>query len=224
MNARHAARELALLTLFQLDKQGKRPSQAATLSVKEMVLVSVRTLSEEAKLLLENAASELADVSRAILDVEMDHPINLNSNMDALIKPVPMPSTRETVDKIERCLQAAEYVAEALRIPELAALAKEEQVMAYATQLIKIIEEHQTEIDELINHCSADWRVDRMVLLDAWILRLAAAEMKYMDGVDISVSIDEAVELAKDFSTEESFKYINGVLGALAKQLASPAA
>jgi N utilization substance protein B len=223
MNARHASRELALLTLFQLHKQGKRSlgNEPVTMSLQEMVLASVRALTEEAHILLQDAARELADVSQTILEQEMDHPINLKGSMRAAIQPVPMPSSRDTVEKIEQVLKAAEFVAEALRIPELSALVREEQVMQYASLLIRTVQEHQSDIDNMINTFSTEWRVERMVQMDAWILRLAVGEMKYIDNVDISVSIDEAVELAKEFSTEESFKYINGVLGALAKYLES---
>ncbi|WP_373531368.1 transcription antitermination factor NusB [Vampirovibrio sp.] len=223
MNARHAARELALLTLFQLDKQGDGHINPEALSNKsllqEQMLSSVRALSGEAEFQIQSAADELAEVSRYLLAYELEHPVNLESALDAPVRAVPIPSTREMVEKIERCLQGAEYLFEALRIPELISLVGSENVQEYAFNLMKLVAEHRAELDELLNQYMAEWRMDRLIRMDAYILRLAAAEMKYVEKVDLSVSINEAVELAKQFSSEESFRLIHGVLGALAEKV-----
>lgn len=223
MNARRAARELALLTLFQLDRQGNGVLDPALLekaSLQEMVLSSIRALSVEAESQIQNAAQDLAAVSRMLLDREMDHPDNLNTPIGTELKPVAIPTTREMIEKIEQCLQAAEWLHEALRIPELIALLREPEVQAYAGRLMSLVAQHTPQLDEQLNGHMADWRMDRLVKLDAYILRLAAAEMKYVKGVDLSVSINEAVDLAKQFSSDESYKLINGVLGALASDVA----
>lgn len=222
MNARSAARELALLTLFQLDRQGNGALDKAALqreSLKDMVLASVRALATEAEDKIQAAADELADVSRSLITYEMEAPINLESPMEAEIKPVPIPTTRDMVEKIERCLQGAEYLFEALRIPELVALSREEAVQEYAMRLMNLVAEHRAELDETLNRHMEDWRMDRLMKLDAYVLRLAAVEMKHVPGVDLGVSINEAVELAKQFSTEESYRLINGILGALAEEV-----
>lgn len=223
MNARHASRELALLTLFQLDKQGDGQINPEALSQKsllrEQMLSSVRALSAEAEFQIQSAADELAEVSRYLLDYELEHPTNLESPLDAEIKAVPIPSTREMVEKIEKCLQGAEYLFEALRIPELVSLVGSEPVQDYAFNLIKLVAEHRAELDEALNQHMEEWRMDRLIRMDAYILRLAAAEMKFVEKVDLSVSINEAVDLAKQFSSEESFRLIHGVLGALAEKV-----
>lgn len=225
MNARHASRELALLTLFQLDKLGNGQIDPAALqqkaSLNDLMLSSVRALAGEAESQIQAAADELAAVSRYLLDSEIEHPINLESPMDAEIKPVPIPTTREMVEKIEKCLQGAEYLFEALRVPEMVTLMGSERVQEYAVRLIKLVAEHRAELDELLNQRMQDWRMDRLVTMDAYILRLAAAEMKYAPNVDLSVSINEAVDLSKQFCSEESYRLINGVLGALAEALAA---
>ena len=78
--------------------------------------------------------------------------------------------------------------------------------------------EHLAAIDQLISQTSIDWQLSRMPLADKAILRLAIYEMLYVDDVPISVSIDEAVELAKEFGAEEkSPTFVNGVLGRIAK-------
>jgi N utilization substance protein B len=108
---------------------------------------------------------------------------------------------------------------EALRIPELVTLLRLDDVQDYALKLMTLVAEHAPALDELLNRHMEDWRMDRLVRMDAYLLRLAAAEMKYVDHVDLSVSINEAVDLAKQFSSEESYRLINGILGALATEL-----
>lgn len=226
MNARRAARELALLTLFQIDKQGTgSPDQAAIQAVlqrdslQELMLSSVRALSGEAEFQIQTAANWLAEVSRSFQEYEQEHPTNLESPLDAAAKPVPIPTTREMVEKIEKCLEGAEFLFEALRIPELVTLLRSEDVQAYATKLIRLVAEHLPELDEALNSKMEDWRMDRLVKMDAYILRVAAAEMAHMPNVDLSVSINEAVDLAKQFASDDSYRFINGVLGALATDL-----
>lgn len=222
MNARRAARELALLTLFQMDKQGNGVIDKSLLqreSIQTLVLSSVRALSGEAEFQIRTAADQLAEVSRYLLEYEMEHPSNLETPMEAVVKPVKIPTTRDMVEKIEKCLESAEYLFEALRIPELVALLRMDDVQEYALKLMTLVAEHQSELDELLNRHMEDWRMDRLIRMDAFLLRIAAAEMKYLPEVDLSVSINEAVDLAKQFSGEESYKLVNGVLGGLAGEL-----
>lgn len=224
MNARRAARELALLTLFQLDRQGNGdidPNDVRKESVREMTLAAVRALSGEAEFQIQTAASQLAEVSRALLEYETEHPTNLATPMDAKSKPVPIPTTQDMIEKIEKCLQGAEFLFEALRFPELVALARQDEVQAYATKLMALVVDHRATLDEHLNRHMEDWRMDRLIKMDAYLLRLAAAEMKYVAGVDHSVSINEAVDLAKQFSSEESYRLINGILGGLAQELST---
>jgi len=220
MNARRAARELALLTLFQLDKQGSgaiSPTDIQKESLPALVLASVRALAGEAEFQIQSAASDLAAVSRHLLEYEVEHPDNLALPLDQPSKPVPIPSSREMIDKIEKCLQAAEFLHEALRVPELVALLRQEDVQSYAWTLLNLVLEHQSALDEQLNQHLADWRMDRLTKMDAFVLRVASAEMRHVPNVDLSVSINEAVDLAKQFSGEESYRLVNGVLGSLAE-------
>lgn len=90
----------------------------------------------------------------------------------------------------------------------------------YADMLIKGIESHGSQIDVQLSNVSKDWSIDRMPITDRAIMRLAVFEMAYVDDVPVSVSINEAVELAKDFGAEdESSRFINGVLGRIARKL-----
>jgi N utilization substance protein B len=216
MNARRAARELALLSLFQQNDSLEAP----TLTMKDMVLSSVRALSNEAESQIQTAADQLADISRYMIYLEEESPINLESPIDAPIKAVPIPTTREMIEKIEVCLHSAELLFEALRLPELITLIRQEDVQAYAQKLMDLVRKHQSTLDEQLNQHMVDWRMERLHRMDAIIMRIAIAEMRFAPKVDLSVSINEAVDLAKQFSSEDSYRLINGVLGSVATEVA----
>lgn len=88
----------------------------------------------------------------------------------------------------------------------------------YARTLVLGAVAHASEIDGLIGSCSRNWALDRMPVVDRSILRLAVFEMRYVDDVPVSVSINEAVELAKEFGgDDDSHRFVNGILGRLAR-------
>ncbi len=93
---------------------------------------------------------------------------------------------------------------------------------AYARSLVLGIASHIAGIDSAISVCSQNWAIDRMPVVDRCVLRIAVFEMKYESSVPISVAINEAVELAKEFGGEdESHRFVNGVLGRIARDLAT---
>lgn len=86
----------------------------------------------------------------------------------------------------------------------------------YFITLFGYITENMEHIDEQINAFSRRWKTSRMARVDLAILRVAAAEILYMEDISTAISINEAVEMAKRFSTEKSSGFINGVLGSIA--------
>jgi len=87
----------------------------------------------------------------------------------------------------------------------------------YTLLLLEGVQANRAEIDRLISRISENWSLERMPLVDRSILRMAIFEMLYVDEVPYSVSINEAVELAKCFGGEdESSRFVNGVLGRIA--------
>ena len=74
------------------------------------------------------------------------------------------------------------------------------------------------DIDSTINSCSTRWKTSRMAKVDLAILRLAIGEMRYAEDIPDAVAINEAINLAKKFSTAESSKFIHGVLGAVSRK------
>ena len=82
-------------------------------------------------------------------------------------------------------------------------LCLEKPMTDYSFGLVEGVEEHREEIDERISSTSENWTFDRMPLMDLIIMRIAVYEMLYADDVPISVSINEAVELAKFFGGDD---------------------
>lgn len=89
----------------------------------------------------------------------------------------------------------------------------------YADRLLETIEQRRAEIDERIQALAENWRLSRMTTVDRNILRIAAAEMLFLDDVPLRVSVHEAIRLADWFGTDESKRFINGVLDALLHEL-----
>ncbi len=90
----------------------------------------------------------------------------------------------------------------------------------YAIACAKGIIEHSEEIDEYISkNLKKGWKISRIARVSYALMRLAVYEMLYVDDVPVSVSINEAVELAKKYSVPDDSAFVNGVLGAVAKEL-----
>lgn len=88
----------------------------------------------------------------------------------------------------------------------------QDEIFGYAREIVDGVIMHHDEIDELLETYSQGWTIDRMPHLDRAILRVAAWEILFNDGVPDPVAINEAVELAKELSTDESGGFINGLL------------
>jgi transcription antitermination factor NusB len=87
-----------------------------------------------------------------------------------------------------------------------------EDVKPFSKELVLGVCTHIKELDDVVAKASRNWRVERMARVDRSILRLALYELLYRDDIPPKVSINEAVDLGKKFSTEESGAFINGVL------------
>ena len=92
----------------------------------------------------------------------------------------------------------------------------------YADQLSDAVADHIGEIDERLNAISSKWNTKRMAKVDLAIARLALGEIFYMDAIPDAAAINEAVDLAKKYSTNESRRFINGILGQIVKKKDEP--
>lgn len=95
----------------------------------------------------------------------------------------------------------------------------EKDSIAYAEELISGIKTNQTEIDSRITRASAHWKLDRMALVDRNIMRMAVYEMHFAPSpLNAQITINEAVEIAKKYGSEETPSFVNGILDQVAKQ------
>jgi len=118
-------------------------------------------------------------------------------------------------------MDAQDDCSEELRDLFLAGKSVPEQHRAYIDNLFVIVKEHLNELDNQINHHSDKWATSRMPKTDLAILRLATAEIIYTDDIPHAVAIDEAVEMSKKYGNESSHKFVNGVLGKIAREVVS---
>ncbi len=110
---------------------------------------------------------------------------------------------------------------EPVELPPISA--DEAAVRVFADPLIKGTLEHRQESDELIQKHAKNWELHRIAAVDRNILRLAIYEMLHRDDIPPVVSINEAVDIAKKFSTQDSGKFVNGILDKIKGELLRPA-
>ncbi|HEX5324357.1 MAG TPA: transcription antitermination factor NusB [Capsulimonadaceae bacterium] len=89
----------------------------------------------------------------------------------------------------------------------------------YAEAVVRGTLENKNQIDEQLEQLASDWSVERQAVVDRNILRLTTYEILYRPDTPVAAVINEAVELAKKYSTAESGRFVNGVLGALARSV-----
>jgi N utilization substance protein B len=100
---------------------------------------------------------------------------------------------------------------------------EETGIRAFADPLIRGTLEHVADIDAQIKKYARNWDLHRMAVVDRNVLRLAIYEMLYREDIPPVVSINEAVDIAKRFSTEESGRFVNGILDKVKGDLMRPA-
>lgn len=93
------------------------------------------------------------------------------------------------------------------------------KINGFASTLLKIVEENSVKIDETITENLVGWTLQRIPKVSLAVLRLAVGEILFNEEVPASVSVNEAVEIAKTYGSPEDASYINGVLSAIVKKL-----
>ncbi|NMF81812.1 transcription antitermination factor NusB [Nodosilinea sp. P-1105] len=208
MQARSIARELALLGMSQLSD---KPGQLAHQDFQALLQAAVNTLTVEAKDTLETAADELKRGSSQLVDSD--------------IKANDLDSGRSMVEQAITLTQAAiNRLATALELPEFIQLTNQKEVRAFAQELLSNAAKYQADVDERLNTAMVAWQLKRLPRIDRDILRLAVVEIEYL-GTPDRVAINEAVELAKRYSGEDGYRFINGVLRRVVSgEVAAPSA
>jgi N utilization substance protein B len=93
----------------------------------------------------------------------------------------------------------------------------EDEVKSFAEEIVKGTHKHLAEINKLIRQCAKNWSLDRMAVVDRNVLRMAVYEMLYRMDIPTSVTINEAIEIAKKYGTDESGAFVNGILDSVAR-------
>ncbi len=105
---------------------------------------------------------------------------------------------------------------------ELYAVLPEHDQADYIRGVVKGVAEHAPELDGYIAKYARGWSFERIPLVASAIMRVAMYEAMYRDDIDVGVAINEAVEIAKKYETEETVKFINGILGSFAREEIEP--
>lgn len=209
MQARRAARELAFILFSQFDKKITHYSKE---DLQDIILKSVRILTSSASDELRTALGSLVAMRDQIENYEADSEINLNRPIGVANIPVPLPMTSDMTGRINEMIDIAEKAALAIEIAEFTTLDAQSDVKNYAIDIAEYFQRNHKEIDDIIQKYAKNWDLGRLVKMDKDILRIAIVELLYMKDAPMKVVVDEALELAKKYSTDDSASFINGIL------------
>ncbi len=95
------------------------------------------------------------------------------------------------------------------------------EIKEHSRWLVDKITSHRENIDRLIQSVSANWRISRMAIVDRNILRMAVCELLYEENLAPAIVINEAIEIAKKYSSEDGATFVNGILDAVRKEIQS---
>lgn len=205
MQSRRIARELALLGMSQLTDDPKR-QPSSNPSVDALLTAAIRALTTEVKETLEAASEELVRGNRHLLNSETRSG-NL-SDAQTTVK-----------DAIAQVQTAINRLGAAAELPEFVQLAGRQDIQDYAQRIIAQLIQNRDTIDQQLDGAMVGWNLKRLARVDRDILRIAVAEIVYL-AVDKRIAIDEAIEIAKRYSDEDGYRFINGVMRRVTDQLA----
>ncbi|MBV5261056.1 transcription antitermination protein NusB [Synechococcus moorigangaii CMS01] len=192
---RSVAREIALLSLSQI--KGK-PEKLETVELDELMLAAVRTLGSEIHDILEDAASE---VSRAEEQLLRSETLAINVKSARTMVEEALTLTRAAINRVGHVVE----------LPEFLQVTRQHEVRNFALDILTTLQRRKDEIKTVIDGALVDWQYHRLPRLDRDILRIAVAEILFLE-TPYKVAINEAVELAKRYSDEDGHRFINGVL------------
>ena len=120
----------------------------------------------------------------------------------------------ESAEAVEMLLEEASEENETERV-----ITDEIQLKHYVVEHVNGVWEHKVAIDDILEHYLKGWQMSRLSRVDRQILRLAAYEMVFANDVPAKVAVNEAIDLAKHFGTDDSGKFVNGVLGKMIQEI-----
>ncbi|MBP1925423.1 N utilization substance protein B [Sedimentibacter acidaminivorans] len=127
--------------------------------------------------------------------------------------------TREEAVKIAYCMDVNKDFNKSLPNQYIEHFELQEMDLEYLNKTICDMIDNLETIDEHVTENSKDWKIARIAKVDLAILRIALSEILYDDSIPSSVSINEAVEISKKYSSEDAHKFINGILGTVVRDI-----
>lgn len=246
MNTLRLARELALLTLSQsavpgidssaldllLSRAASRLAEEAREHLASASAILTRTHDLLARLGDEWGPELLDEIVRAaVRQGEQLDPVALErtaltfftrAESEGLIEELRAGAAvtllPEALAGVAELQDAADLLAAALDWPAIAHMAGSQEIRRFALELVEGYTAHRAEVDKALDQAAANWSLDRMASMDRDVLRLALAELRYRPATPVEVAINEAVELAKKYGSDDSSKFVNGVLGSFAEE------
>lgn len=215
MLARRAARELTLILFSQMEDN---INQYKNTDFNQILVNSVRMLTNNAYEELKIQSSSVVDMIQYIDEYEANHPTNLARPIESNDIPVPIPLTSDMTGRLTSVADVCEKAFAALEIAEMAVLEENSDTKKYINKIVKAFVCNNREVDSTIKTLSVGWDFSRLVKTDKNLLRIAVTEMLYVKETPVKVIIDEAVELAKRYSTEDSASFINAILAKVVKE------
>jgi N utilization substance protein B len=124
-------------------------------------------------------------------------------------------------EKVMQALYAYEISKEPIEriVDEIVDLKSQKEALTFAVQLLEAVIKHQQEIDSKIKEKVTNWEFNRIAVIDRILLEMGICEILYFEDIPPKVSINEAIEIAKRYSTEKSGQFVNGVLDSILADL-----
>ena len=215
MLARRAARELTLILFSQIDDDIEKYSSK---DFNQIIVDSVRTLSSSAYEDLKVSTGYIVEMKEYIDDYECNHPSNTSRPIESDNIPVPIPLTSDMAGRLAEIEDVCEKAFSVLEIAEMTALTENAETKKYIKQITKAFVKNHKEIDSSIQKHTEGWDISRLVKTDKDLLRIAVTELLYIKETPLKVVVDEAIELAKKYSTEDSASFINAILAKIIRE------
>ncbi|GAB4275607.1 MAG: hypothetical protein Kow0029_16920 [Candidatus Rifleibacteriota bacterium] len=214
---RRLARETALKALYQAEMVGTDLEEALNQVISETLLYPA--LESVARKFIKNSgcaevlSGEVEDFIPDFSETISVKALNEKEDIDLHIKHIIEKYFSGITDNTD-----AGTAVKNLQSKTRSVLNKNKPVEEFSRQLIKAADKNRKKIDSIIESLAQNWTLERMSSIDRCILRFAACELLFFPEIPVNASINEAIELAKKFSAERSYEFVNGILDRIRKE------
>ena len=202
MNARHAARELAVLILNESRVLKKTTSK---IEIYDLIEQAVRMLNSEVESILSHAKADLMVADDNLFETSLIY------------------NTENIKEKLEKTLELTHRAMELLSYSNkwslMCTLAMKHEVKDFTVKIIEQYKNKKEEIDQIIQKSTEGWTLDSMYSLDLNAITVATVELMHDEATSYRIIIDEAIEIAKKYGTEDSGRFVNGILTKVLKTM-----